>query len=249
MPEKKSPRLRNVEKVKAPYLINEFPNEFGFNLGREIVYLLATKGKPVLEGSDWEEMFANCVGAEWKPSNVGLDDVVLGNCCWGTKTVKANVPSKQKTIRLISGRNSPAYSFGESKIKEVEPNKLGEQILDIWNERVSSVREKFKHVRTVVLIKSNSLEEVVVFEYETLRYDPDLFSWKWNNNENLEGHLKSNEKHKFTWQPHGSQFTIVEEVPDDSLIINIKNPPKLDKETVLKGINFDKSWVKVKRRQ
>ncbi|UML81102.1 hypothetical protein [Leptospira kirschneri] len=150
---------------------------------------------------------------------------------------------------MISGRNSPAYSFGESKIKEVEPNKLGEQILDIWNERVSSVREKFKHVRTVVLIKSNSLEEVVVFEYETLRYDPDLFSWKWNNNENLEGHLKSNEKHKFTWQPHGSQFTIVEEVPDDSLIINIKNPPKLDKETVLKGINFDKSWVKVKRRQ
>ncbi|UML81082.1 hypothetical protein [Leptospira kirschneri] len=103
MPEKKSPRLRNVEKVKAPYLINEFPNEFGFNLGREIVYLLATKGKPVLEGSDWEEMFANCVGAEWKPSNVGLDDVVLGNCCWGTKTVKANV-------NLVTNYWTPFYA-------------------------------------------------------------------------------------------------------------------------------------------
>ncbi|TGM82414.1 hypothetical protein EHR01_06440 [Leptospira mtsangambouensis] len=245
MPDKKSPRLRNVEKVKAPYPLNEFPKEFGFNLGKEIVYLLTSKGKAVLEGSDWEEIFALCIGAEWKPSNVGLDDVILGNCCWGAKTVKSANPNNQKTIRLISGRNSPAYAFGESNVKDMDTKLLGDQILDIWNERVSSVRNRFKHVRTIVLIKSNSLEEVVVFEYETFRYDTDLFDWKWNNNDNLEGYDKKTGSHKFTWQPHGSQFTIIEEVPKNSLLIKIKNPPKLDKDQILKTLGFEKDWISV----
>ena len=55
-----------------------------------------------------------CVGADWKPSNVGLDDVVLDNCCWGAKTVFAGSKdiSKQKVVRLVSGRNSLTFSFG-----------------------------------------------------------------------------------------------------------------------------------------
>ena len=54
MEEKKSPLLRTVDKVKPPYPLNKFPKDFGFNLGREIVYLLSTKGKPSLEGPEWE---------------------------------------------------------------------------------------------------------------------------------------------------------------------------------------------------
>ena len=43
----------------------------------------------------------SCVGAEWKPSNVGLDDVVLDNCCWGAKTVfGATNIEKQQTVRI-----------------------------------------------------------------------------------------------------------------------------------------------------
>jgi hypothetical protein len=57
---------------------------------------LASKGKPELEGSEWESIFATCIGADWKPSNVGLDDVVMGNTAWGAKTVKATKPSTQK---------------------------------------------------------------------------------------------------------------------------------------------------------
>jgi hypothetical protein len=49
---------------------------------------LATKGRPSLEGEEWEKIFASSIGAEWKPSNIGLDDVVLGNTAWGAKTVK-----------------------------------------------------------------------------------------------------------------------------------------------------------------
>jgi hypothetical protein len=63
----------------------------------------------------------------------------------------------------------------------------------------------------------------------------------------LEGYeVRDNvEIHKFTWQPHGSQFTIIEEVPKDRLAIKIRKPPELDKEAVLKALEFDASWVQI----
>ncbi len=214
-------------------------------LGKEIIYLLASKGKAVLEGAEWESIFADCIGAEWKPSNVGLDDVILGNTAWGAKTVKATNPAAQSKVRLISGRNSPVYSFGDTIDRKADPNLVGKSILDIWNERVSAVREKFQNLRTVVLIKSNDLSEVVVFEFETIRYDPELFVWAWNKNGNLVGVIKSTKEHRFTWQPHGSQFTIIEDVPEKSLLIQIKQPATLNKEAILSALGFDKSWITI----
>ncbi len=241
----KSPKLRTVNKSVAAFPVNDFPKEFPFLLGKELIYLLASKGKPELEGSEWESIFANCIGAAWKPSNVGLDDVIMGNTAWGAKTVKAINPATQKKVRLISGRNSPNYSFGERSDQKADANLIGKLVLDIWNERVSAIREKFKHLRTVVLIKSNDLSEVVVFEFDTIRYDHELYNWEWNKNNNLVGTHKKTGEHCFTWQPHGSQFTIVEDVPDKSLVIQIKQPPILDKEQVLKALGFDKSWITV----
>jgi len=244
----KRPKLRTVEKAIPPFLLNEFPKDFPFILGKEIVYLLASKGKPTLEGEDWEAIFATCIGAEWKPSNVGLDDVILGNTAWGAKTVKATNPSTAKKVRLISGRNSPIYSFGETIDIHANPNAVGVSVLEIWNERVSAIREKFQNLRTVVLVKSNDLTEVVVFEFDTIRYDPELFVWEWNKNGNLIGIEKSTNEHRFTWQPHGSQFTIIEEIPEKSLIIKIKQPETLDKEEILKALGFDNSWISVTKR-
>lgn len=245
MENNKSPKLRTVNKSISAFPINDFPKDFPYLLGKEIIYLLATKGKADLEGSEWENIFASCIGADWKPSNVGLDDVVLGNTAWGAKTIKSKKPSTQKKVRLISGRNSPNYSFGERSDQKADPTLIGKLVLEIWNERVSSIREKFKHLRTVVLLKSDDLTEVVVFEFDTVRYDFELYSWEWNKNGNLVGvNLKTGE-HCFTWQPHGSQFTIIEEVPDKCLVINIKQPEKLNKESVLETLGFDKSWVKV----
>lgn len=244
----KKPKLRTVEKSLPPFPLNEFPKDFPFILGKELVYLLASKGKAILEGSEFEAIFATCIGAEWKPSNVGLDDIILGNTAWGAKTVKATNPSTQKKVRLISGRNSPVYSFGETIDTHHDPNAVGQSVLEIWNERVSAVREKFQNLRTVVLVKSNDLTEVVVFEFDTIRYDPELFVWEWNKNGNLRGIEKSTTEHRFTWQPHGSQFTIVEEIPEDSLLIKIKEPKTLNKEDILKALGFDKSWISVTKR-
>ncbi|MEQ1667432.1 MAG: hypothetical protein ABL868_03160 [Sulfuriferula sp.] len=85
--------------------MNDFPSDVPLILAKEIVYLLATRVIPSLEGSDWEQIFARLIGARWKPSNVGLDDVVLEQTAWGAKTVKASSPGLAKKVRLISGRN------------------------------------------------------------------------------------------------------------------------------------------------
>lgn len=239
------PKLRTVNKTQPAYPLNDFPKSFPYHLGKELVYLLASKGKPELEGSEWERIFADSLNADWKPSNVGLDDVVLGNTAWGAKSVKALKPSKVKKVRLISGRNSPNYSFGERSDRKADPALIGELVLEIWNERVSAIREKYKHLRTIVLIKSYDLSEVVVFEFDTIRYDHELFTWQWNANGNLIGtHRKSGEQY-FTWQPHGSQFTISEPVPEKALIINIRQPEALNKEEVLKALGFNNEWISV----
>lgn len=100
MTEKKQefPKLRTVNKVKPPYPLNEFPHEFPYLLGKEIIYLLATRERPSLEGQDWENIFSKSIKADWKPSNVGLDDVVLKNCTWGAKTILSQKPFSQNTL-------------------------------------------------------------------------------------------------------------------------------------------------------
>ena len=242
----KEPRLRTGKKAVAPFDLNKFPSKFIDTLAKEIVYMQATKSSMSLEGNEWEQIFAECVGAEWKPSNVGLDDVVLDNCCWGAKTVfGATNIEKQQTVRLISGRNSPTYSYGVDSITSEDPNEIGKLVLDIWNERVSAVRRIYKFVRTVVLVKSKDYKDFLVFEFETIRYDPELYFFEWNPRMNLEGYEKSTGKHKFTWQPSGSQFTIIEDIPEKRLHISIRKPEKVDKETILKAVNFDDSWYQI----
>ena len=242
----REPRLRTVNKAVAPFDLNKFPSKFIDTLAKEIVYMQATKSSMSLEGNEWEQIFAECVGAEWKPSNVGLDDVVLDNCCWGAKTVfGATNIEKQKTVRLISGRNSPTYSYGVDSITSENPNEIGKLVLDIWNERVSAVRQIYKFVRTVVLVKSKDYKDFFVFVFDTIRYAPELYYFEWNPRMNLEGYEKSTGKHKFTWQPSGSQFTIIEDIPDKRLHISIRKPEKVDKETILKAVNFDDSWYQI----
>lgn len=245
MASRKTPKLWTAERIPPPFPLNKFPTDFVFILGKEIIYLLATRITPRFEGSDWEEVFAKCIGGRWKPSNVGLDDVLLEQCAWSAKTVKNNNPFNCSKIRLISGRNSPSYSFDRDQILSSDPAEISKEVLSIWNTRVTSVKSKYEHLRSVVLIKSEDLLELTIFEVDTLRYDPDLYDWKWNARKNLEGHEKETGSHKFTWQPSGSQFTIIEKVPKSKLCIRLKQPPGLDRELVLKTMDFDPSWIEI----
>lgn len=240
----KTPKLRTVEKYQPPYPLNKFSRDFAVSLGKSLIAFLATRGNDRLEGSDWEEIFARCIGAKWAPSNVGLDDVVLGQTAWGAKTVKNKNPFSAKTVRLISGRNSLAYSFGEMEIPK-NPVDVGEKVLSIWNERVKSIRAKYGILRTVVLLKGEGLREVSVFETDTRLYTSSDYEWQWNDKNNLEGLCKNSDFHKFTWQPSGSQFTIIEKIPENRLSIQIQKPESIDEDIVLRAIHFDESWIRI----
>lgn len=246
MEHERQPKLRTVDKTQPLYKLNQFPKKFAYALGRELIYLLATRGETVrLEGSDWEEIFARCIGAVWKPSNIGLDDITYRGMAWGAKTVKNKKPFTAKTVRLISGRNSTIYSFGDSGVTSQDPNPLGAKVLSIWNERVASIREKFPVLRTVILLKADDLTEVSVFETDTVRYSEEDYHWQWNDNDNLEGLSKETNNHVFTWQPHGSQFTIIETIPGDRLKLRIRKPPAIGREQTLKALEVDDSWIEI----
>lgn len=239
------PRLRTVEKYKPPFPLNKFPSDFALKLAREIVYILVTRETTDIEGSDWERVFSQLIGARWKPSNVGLDDVVLEQTAWGAKSVKHDNPASATRIRLISGRNSPVFSYGDTNVVNREPNELGEKVLSIYNERVAGIKRDYKHLRTVVLIKSDDLLELACFELNTQQYLPEDYVWEWNKNKNLLGFIKKTHEHKFTWQPHGSQFTIIENVPPDRFAIRIRQPESLSKDSVLETLGFDETWFEV----
>lgn len=239
------PRLKNVDKYKPDYPLGRFPPGFALELGKELIYLLATRNPPTLEGSDWEQIFARCVGAEWSPSNIGLDDVHLRQMAWSAKTVKNKDPFSVKHVRLISGRNSPDYSFDVENVHTEDPNHLGSMVLNIWNARITDVRKKFATTRTVVLIKGDDLTSVAVFEEDALRFPPEEYEWEWNQKGNLEGYVKGTDFKKFTWQPHGSQFTVITKVPDNRLKLRIKRPALLDRDEVLGQLKFDPSWIEI----
>jgi hypothetical protein len=95
------------------------------------------------------------------------------------------------------------------------------------------------------LVKSDDLLELAAFEIETVLHSVKEYLWQWNDQNNLEGFRRTNNQHVFTWQPHGSQFTIIEDVPKNRLAIRIKKPPVLDREEVLASIKFDESWIEV----
>ena len=53
-----------------------------------------------------------------------------------------------------------------------------------------------------------------------------------------------------SWQPHGSQFTIHTEVPDEAVKFQVRVPPtRLNKEDVLEVLRYDDSWVTILRDQ
>jgi hypothetical protein len=195
-------------------------------------------------------MFSQCIDASWSPSNVGLDDIthLESSTAWGAKTVKGRVRALSdrrgtgsNKVRLISGRNDVGFSYNYVVTPNVSPpNVVGEMVLEIWNQRVIEVRSRFENLRTVVLIKDGDYSRVGVFEFDTPIFLPEMYSWRWNSRNNLEGY-DENDVHKFTWQWGGKQFTIKEDIPDEMLIIQTTLVEQVPLEAILEAIGFDES--------
>lgn len=244
-----TPKLRTVGNVKEPYPLGEFPKNFAHIVAGELSAAIAL-GCLDVEGKEWEQIFAKAIGAEWQPSVVGLDDILVRelSAAWGAKTVKNTNPFKAKKIRLISGRNSPTYSYNVSDIKSMPPEELGALVIEIWNERVAALYQKYKTLRTVVLMKGPNLNQITIFEKNTIRYNSAEYTWGWNKNNNLVA-MDINGEIKFTWQPHGSQFTIHENVPDYALNIEIVPPKTISTQSILEAIGFNEQSYRIVPRE
>lgn len=238
------PRLRDSKHLttKSLYPLNVIPSEIITKIGSYLVYLLYI-GRKDVSGSDWGDAFADSIGGIHLDSPVGIADVVLDKNCWSAKTVKVKDPFSISNVRLISGRCSPDYSYGiTDPHKDVQ--KTGEAVLNIWNERINIATDHYSSVRTAVLVRSYDCLSYRLFEEDTQRFRTTDYHWEVNPNGNLIG-LDHNNKVCFTWQPHGSQFTIHTEVPDSAIKFQIKQPPTISKTDVLKVVEFDESWVQI----
>ena len=212
-------------------------------IGSYLVYLLYI-GRKDITGTDWGDAFSDAIGGKHLDSPVGIADVVFEKTAWSMKTVKNSTPFNCKNIRLISGRCSPDYSYGITDPHD-DIQKTGRAVLGIWNERVNIAQDNYSTVRTSVLVRSNDLLSYCLFEEENHRYRTNDYYWEVNANGNLIGKSLETNEVCFTWQPHGSQFTIHTKVPENAVRFEIQQPPLLTKENILDTIHFDKSWVRI----
>lgn len=240
------PRLRDSKKSRdsSVYPLGEFPRKLIYEISKWIVYHFAV-GKPDISGEDWGDIFAKGVDGNHLASPLGLADVVLADGAWSTKSVKFNRPHECEKIRVISGRNSPDYSYGITD-PHADPQKTGTAVLNIWNERVNIAVDEYVNLRSAVLIRNVNTLEFTLFETEVNRFVTNEYIWLVNKNGNLEGMERTHSEHKFTWQPHGSQFTIIYSVPSSAVRFQIKRPPVLDFNRTMEQIGFDDSWVSIK---
>lgn len=201
-------------------------------------------GRKDITGTDWGDAFSDAIGGKHLDSPVGIADVILEKMAWSMKTVKNPVPFSCRNVRLISGRCSPDYSYGITDPHE-DIQKTGRAVLGIWNERVNIAQDNYSTVRTSILVRSNDLLSYCLFEEENHRYRTNDYVWEVNANGNLIGRSIETNDICFTWQPHGSQFTIHTRVPENAIKFEIQQPPMLTKNSILDTIHFDKSWVKI----
>ena len=240
------PKLRDSKRLLThePYPINEIPEDIIKKIGKQLVYLLCI-GRTDLSGNDWGDVFAKAIGGLHLQSPLGIADVEYNKMAWSMKTVKAKHPHREESVvRLISGRCSPDYSYGIRDPHE-DIEKTGRAVLNIWNERVNIAYDHYNPVRNSILVRSEDLLTYTLYEEENHRFISNAYRWEENKNGNLIGIEKETGETCFTWQPHGSQFTIHSKIPSNAVRFRIKQPPVLNIDETLKQIHYEDSWVEI----
>ena len=158
----KQPRLRDSKQLDASiFRIGEIPRELIVKFCGSIVYNLYT-GRTDISGDDWGDFFAEAIGGTHLSRPIGIADVVKNNTAWSMKTVKVAHPYDAKSVRLISGRCSPDYSYGIDD-PHADVQKTGEAVLAIWNSRVDIAHSHYGNLRTGVLVRDPQLKDFCFF--------------------------------------------------------------------------------------
>lgn len=237
----------NAARRTGPYQLGQLPDRVLFDIAKQLVHRLAI-GHSDITGDDFGTIFAGAIGAEHRGSPLGIADVVLNGCAWSVKTVQLARPYRASTVRLISGRCSPDYSLDITDPRK-KPEDTGRAVLSIWNARVNEALNYHDDLRILVMIRNMATREYRIFEEEAQRFTPTDYEWKFNkprNQGNLQGYDRVTGAHRFTWQPHGSQFTILRDVPASARRFSINpNVPTLSVDAILTEIGFDPKWITV----
>jgi hypothetical protein len=210
-------------------------------MGKTLTYFYAI-GRKDITGDDWGDVFSSAIGGSHFASPVGIVDVAYNKMAWSTKTIKNPKPHACATVRLVSGRNSPDYSYG-IKNPHADVQKTGDAILGIWNARVDIAKKEYNSLREAVLIRNPEERTFTYCESEIVQFSPSEYEWIENTRGNLEGFRKSDVLHTFTWQPHGAQFTIIQQVPPSAAKFKLRQVPLIDIDTTLVGIGFQEDWI------
>ena len=235
-------RIRGGFKKREPYPLNQPPPELITAISQRIVYLLA-RGHGDVGGGDWSKIFAKSIDGVDRSSPLGLADVSWNGCCWSLKTVKNPNPFTAQRIRLIAGRNSPVFSSGiNDPFHDIQTT--GDSVLTIYNSRLSEAHTEHSEVRLGILIRNMTTLEFTFFERSIAPIPLNDFRWELNRHQNFEAFLDA--RHAFTWQPHGSQFTIIEEVPQSATRFRILQRPNVASlEAVLRDVGFTQDWIEI----
>lgn len=243
-------RTRSGYTISEPYPINAFPPSVIEELGKRLVYRRVV-GQSDVDGNEFSRIFAEAVDGTALNAPLGIADVTWNACCWSVKTVKNTTPhvlmnrgsDQPRKIRLIIGRNSPSYSAGvDNPLADIQST--GNIVLEIQNSRISESRELYADVRLMVFVRNMETREFTMFERPIVPFAVNSYTWRRNRRGNLEGF--EGDIHRFTWQPHGSQLTLIEPIPASATRFRIKGlPEKLQMENVLKAVGFEPSWIEV----
>lgn len=238
-------RLRGKARRRhEEFPLGDIPDKVIIGMARQFVHRLAI-GHADITGDDFGTIFGESIDGTHLASPLGVADVVKENAAWSVKTVKDKKPHETSRVRLISGRNSPDYSMGISDPRK-DATATGRAVLSIWNARVNEALDNYDDLRVLVLVRNFSVRQFMVFEEEATRFTHSDYTWGFNARGNLEGHDVSTGEHRFTWQPHGSQFTVIRHVPAHARKFSInRNVPLIQLEHVLRLAKFDEDWVSI----
>ena len=237
------PKLKDSKnKTYELYPLGQIPDNVVRNIGKWIVYYFAV-GKTDINGEDWGDIFGKSIDGGHSNSPAGLADVIYEGMAWSVKSVKNNKPHTCNNIRVISGRCSPDYSYGITD-PHSDIQKTGTAVLGIWNERVNIAKDNYEPLRSVILIRNPDLLRFSLYESEIHRFNTSEYIWQENQHGNLEGREKATGRHIFTWQPHGSQFTIKYQI-NERINFIVKKPPMLEFNQIMSQIGYKDDWTTI----
>lgn len=242
MPQKPTKLKGSSRRRSGPHPLGELPPSLAVQIGKHIVHRLAV-GHADITGDDFGGIFAQAIGGDHRQRPLGIADVTWDDCAWSVKTVQSKQPFTDKCLRVISGRNSPVYSSGiTDPFTDIQAT--GKAVLDVWNARLDEALDQHDDLRIFIMVRNMSTLEFTLIEVEAVRYVAADYLWKKNKAGNLEGFDSEGGVHRFTWQPHGSQFTVLHHVPGSAYRFRInRTPGTISEKHVLRFIRFDESWI------